>query len=120
MRRLLIVLSLPVMVLAAAACQTGVTMWSACSPVGGNVSGTDGEWVLACRDGRWEPVMTAEEFVAASRGETYDPAPLPSPPDEVPASTTTTTVGPCGSNASKASAATSEPRVHPACQGWGN
>ncbi len=70
------------------ACQTGVTMWSRCSPAaGGNTSGTDGSYVLSCKGGRWTPVMTVEEYSRVSRGEDVRIAPLPQPPR--PATTTT-------------------------------
>ena len=63
------------------ACQTGVEMWGSCSPAAdGNPTGTDGTYVLVCKDGTWEPVMTVDEFVAAARGEDVTIAPLPTRP----------------------------------------
>ena len=87
-----------VMVVAATACQTGVTMWSACTVAAdGNRSGTDGQYVLECRDGTWVPVMTVDEFVRASRGEHLTIGPLPQRPqvegivlEREPTTTTTT------------------------------
>ncbi len=79
----------------AAACQTGVTMWSACSPArDGNPTGTDGTYVLACRGGRWEPLMTVDEYVRLRQGRKLRIAPLPTAPTTTapaPPSTTSTT-----------------------------
>lgn len=72
------------------ACQTGVTMWSTCSPAAdGNPTGTDGEYVLVCKDGTWEPLMTVEEYVALAQGRDVTIAPLPTRPTATPTSTTT-------------------------------
>jgi hypothetical protein len=67
-------------------------MWSACSPApDGNASGTDGTYVLMCRDGRWEPVMTVDEYLRTLRGEHVTIAPLPTPPTSSTTTTSTTT-----------------------------
>ena len=62
----------------ATACQTGVRMWSACAPApNGDRTGTDGAYVLVCRDGIWQPIMTVDEFVRSARGETVTTKPPP-------------------------------------------
>lgn len=74
------------------ACQTGVEAWTTCRPAAdGNPTGTDGTYVLVCKDGAWEPVMTVKEFVAAARGESVEFGPLPSRPAPTATTTTTTT-----------------------------
>lgn len=93
-RALLLILPLAVVL---TACQTGVTMWSPCTvPTDGNATGTDGTYVLVCTDGRWEPVMTAAEYVEISRGEDVTVAPLPEAPPTTssPVTTTPTTTPP--------------------------
>lgn len=85
-----------------AACQVDVRMGDACTP-GGDPTGTDGVYVVACRDGRWTPIMTVDEFVRASRGEELVIAPVPdlppvaapvtsTPPPTTSTSTTTSTM----------------------------
>jgi len=62
-------------------------MWEPCSPAAdGNPSGTDGSYVLWCRGGSWEPIMTIQEYLALRRGEHPTIAPLPQRPPaaEVP------------------------------------
>lgn len=85
-----------VIVFVGASCQTGVQMWTGCAiAADGNRSGTDGTYVLECRNGEWVPLMTADEFVRASRGEEVTIAPVPTKPtstaDATSAATTTTT-----------------------------
>jgi len=72
--------------LVSVACQTGVQMWTACAPAAdGNPTGTDGTYVLACRDGRWVPLMTVAEFMAKSRGQNPTIAPLPTAANDLAA-----------------------------------
>jgi hypothetical protein len=53
-------------------------MWAACSPsVSGDRTGTDGEYVLVCKDGLWQPIMTVEEFERSARGENVTTQPPP-------------------------------------------
>jgi len=67
------------------ACRTGVTMWDSCTvPAGTDPTGTDGAYVLVCRDGRWEPVMTNDEFVAMAQDRPVTVAPLPTAPAQPP------------------------------------
>lgn len=76
------------------ACQKDVTMWSPCQPAAdGNPTGTDGTYVLACRNGTWEPIMTVVEWLAISSGKRVTIAPLPErpTPPAAPAPTSTTT-----------------------------
>ena len=87
MRRLAL---LSIVVLAAAvlpACQKGVAMWAPCGP-GGDPTGTDGTYVLVCRDGIWQPTMTVDEYARLLRRKRVVLAPLPTRP---PAPTTSTT-----------------------------
>jgi hypothetical protein len=73
-------------------CQTGVTMWASCTPAAdGNTTGTDGTYVLVCKDGTWEPIMTVDEYVRMSRGERVTLAPLPTRPTSTTTTTTSTT-----------------------------
>lgn len=82
---------LPIVVVLAS-CQTGVTMWGACSDAAGaDHTGTDGTYVLLCRNGRWEPVMTVNEYLAIARRQPVAIAPLPTPPTTATTTTTTTT-----------------------------
>jgi hypothetical protein len=97
-RRVSVAALVPVMALVGASCQTGVQMWTGCAiAADGNRTGTDGTYVLECRDGEWVPVMTADEFVRASRGEEVTIAPVPTRPTDPtaptasPTTTTTTT-----------------------------
>lgn len=94
--------------LLAVGCRTGVSMWDSCSvPPGADSTGTDGTYVLVCKDGRWEPIMTNDEFVAMAQQRPVTIAPLPVAPiaptpttpvepplTTVPATTTTTTIAP--------------------------
>jgi hypothetical protein len=76
-------------------CQTGVTMWSACTPsANGNPWGTDGQYVLRCEGGEWVPKMTAAEFAELARGGHPTIAPLPSRPTMTTSTTSTTTIPP--------------------------
>lgn len=78
MRRTLITLfALLPLSLALAACQTGVSQGAACTPGSGDPTATDGTYVMVCRDSRWTPIMTAQEFVRLARGEDVVIAPLP-------------------------------------------
>ena len=53
-------------------------MWAACTPTtDGDHTGTDGAYVLVCRDGIWQPIMTVDEFVRSARGEKVTTKPLP-------------------------------------------
>lgn len=75
---------------AVAGCQTPAELWQPCSPAAdGNPTGTDGVWVLVCRNGTWEPAMTATEYARLLRGEKITIGPLPTRPTP-PAPTTTT------------------------------
>lgn len=61
-----------------AGCQTGVRMWAACAPSpDGDRTGTDGAYVLVCKDGMWQPIMTVDEFLRSARGETVTVKPTP-------------------------------------------
>ena len=92
-RRLALCALLPLLVLVS--CQKGITMWDACSTAPGtDPTGTDGTYVLVCRDGRWEPLMTNDEFIARSRGSDAPIAPLPQQTASPTSSTTTTTAAP--------------------------
>jgi hypothetical protein len=72
-----------------ASCQTGVTMWGACS-TGGDPTGTDGKYVLVCENGEWTPIMTVQEFIEIARGGHPTIGPLPTKPTPTTTSTTTT------------------------------
>lgn len=53
-------------------------MWAACTPSpNGDLTGTDGVYVLVCRDGIWQPTMTVDEFVRSARGERFTTKPPP-------------------------------------------
>ena len=70
---------------AATACQTNQVMWAPCAPAAdGNPFGADATYVLICRNGRWEPIMTIEEHLRIRRGEWVIIGPLPQPPAENP------------------------------------
>lgn len=74
-----------VALLASTACQVNQTMWSPCAAsADGNPFGADATHVLFCRDGRWEPIMTIDEYLRIRRGEWVEIAPLPSPPQNPP------------------------------------
>jgi hypothetical protein len=64
------------LVLVLVSCRTGVTMWAPCSP-GSDPTGTDGSYAMVCQDGRWEPVLTNDEFIAINQGKAVTIAPLP-------------------------------------------
>lgn len=91
MRKILLVAA-ALVAIAATGCRTGadVTIWGPCTP-GADPTGTDGRYAMVCRDDRWTPVMTAEEFVDVSRGEPVVIAPLPKPPVTTTTAPTTTT-----------------------------
>lgn len=76
----------------AAGCQVGSEMWGPCAvAASGDPFGTDGTWVLVCRGGTWEPVMTVDEFVRSGRGEHVSPRqPLPTRPRSSTTTTSTT------------------------------
>ena len=62
-------------------CQSPVVMWGSCSVApNGDVTGTDGTYLLDCEHGTWVPVMTLNEFVRSARGENVQIAPLPHRP----------------------------------------
>jgi hypothetical protein len=65
-----------------ASCQTGVTMWGACSSAGDR-TGTDGTYVLLCENGEWTPIMTVHEFVEISRGGHPTIGNLPQPSHQI-------------------------------------
>jgi len=98
-------LALLPLVLVLSGCRVGVTMWDSCSvPQGANRTGTDGTYVLVCNDGRWQPIMTNNEFIAILQDRSVTVAPVPQPPVQAPptttaptttAPTTTTTLDPC-------------------------
>ncbi|MFN8052796.1 MAG: IPT/TIG domain-containing protein [Acidimicrobiales bacterium] len=71
-----------------ASCQTNQTMWAACT-AGNDPWGTDGTYVLFCRNGVWEPIMTVQEYLQIRQGKKITIAPVPTKP--VPTTTTTTT-----------------------------
>jgi alpha-tubulin suppressor-like RCC1 family protein len=72
-------------VAAATACQVNQVMWAPCAPAAdGNPFGADATYVLICRNGRWEPIMTIEEHLRIRRGEWVIIGPLPQPPVENP------------------------------------
>jgi len=92
--RLKLLVLLP-LVLVVAACQSGVTMWAGCAvPAGADPTGTDGGYVLVCRDGRWEPIMTNDEFVALAQDRPVTIAPLPQPPTPAPPTTASPATAP--------------------------
>ena len=68
-----------VLAVLASGCRPGQTMWNPCTP-GTDPTGTDGTWVLICRNGVWEPIMTVGEFIALKQGKPIAPAP-PSRPE---------------------------------------
>ena len=77
-RNAVIALLTALAVAATTACQKDVQMWSACNPSPtGDRTGTDGEYVLSCVDGLWQPIMTVDEFVRSARGENVTTKPLP-------------------------------------------
>lgn len=79
------------LLLVLASCQTGVSMWGGCSPAqDGNTTGTDSAYVLVCKHGVWEPIMTVPEYLAIARGEKVTIALLPERPTPATTSTTTT------------------------------
>ncbi len=70
-------------------------MWDPCSSAPGtDPTGTDGTYVLVCQNGRWEPLMTNDEFIARARGVDGPTASPPEPPMGSAATTTTTTAVP--------------------------
>jgi hypothetical protein len=90
MRRVLILIAVPLLL--ATACRTGQTMWASCD-TSGDRTGTDGTYVLLCRDGTWQPLMTAKEYVEIRAGRKITIAPLPTEPTTTttPATSTTST-----------------------------
>jgi alpha-tubulin suppressor-like RCC1 family protein len=81
-------------------CRSGVSMWDSCDESPGvDRTGTDGVYVLVCRDGHWEPLGTVAEYVLASQGQPITWADVPvaptttttTPPTTTPPTTTTTT-----------------------------
>lgn len=69
----------------AAACQVNQVMWAPCAPAAdNNPFGADSTYVLICRNGRWEPIMTIEEHLRIRRGEWVIIGPLPPPPAQQP------------------------------------
>jgi alpha-tubulin suppressor-like RCC1 family protein len=67
------------------ACQTNQQMWAPCAPpADGDPFGADATYVLMCRNGRWEPLMTIQEYLRIRRGEWVILAPLPQPPADDP------------------------------------
>lgn len=90
MRKLIAMSVLPV-VLLASSCQTEQVMWGACT-AGSDPWGTDGAYVLVCKSGEWQPVMTVKEYVAIQQGKKITIAPLPTKPTTT--TTTTTTAAP--------------------------
>jgi alpha-tubulin suppressor-like RCC1 family protein len=70
---------------AATACQVNQVMWAPCAPAAdGNPTGADATYVLVCRNGRWEPIMTIQEYLRIRRGEWVIIGPLPQPPADPP------------------------------------
>ncbi len=68
------------------ACQVNQTMWAACAPAeDGNPFGADSTYVLVCRNGHWEPIMTIGEYLRIRSGEWVEIAPLPQQPQDPPA-----------------------------------
>lgn len=79
--RIIGVLMTVTMVAVMAACQTERTMFTPCQAAAdGDVTGTDGTYVLVCEDGEWEPVMTVREYLAMRQGRKVTIAPLPRRP----------------------------------------
>jgi hypothetical protein len=64
------------LVMVLTSCRTGVEMWAACAR-DDDPTATDSGYAMVCSGGRWVPIMTNEEFVAAFRGEHVTIAPLP-------------------------------------------
>lgn len=89
-KHVLVLVALAAVVAVAPSCRPNVTMWEPCSSTDG-VTGSDGTYVLVCRGGRWEPVMTATEFVSLGHGERPALSPLPRGPVGPPTTTTSTT-----------------------------
>lgn len=90
MRRVVAMVMLAVGVAVSASCQTeGVARWFGCdsSASAGGQWGTDGRYVLQCREveslpgwNAWFPVMTVDEFVAILQGADVEVAPVPTRP----------------------------------------
>jgi len=60
-----------------AGCQEG-QVWRSCNPApDGNRSGTDGTYVLWCKDFTWQPIMTVDEYVRILNHEPVTIGPLP-------------------------------------------
>jgi len=125
MKKLLLASILPI-ALFASSCQTNQVMWGPCT-AGNDPWGTDGTYVLACKDGKWVPVMTVQEFVAIKQGKKVTIAPLPTQPTTTttaaPATTTTaaptttsTTVAP---TTTTSTTTTTVPTVNPSISGIG-
>jgi hypothetical protein len=91
---------------AGAGCRPNTPMWSPCTP-GGDPTATDGHYVLVCKDGAWQPVMTVDEFVRIRRGEHVVIGPLPTrPTTTTTAPATTTTAGPTTSTTAASTTST--------------
>ncbi len=68
-----------------AGCQLNQVMWAPCAPAAdGDPFVADSTYVLFCRDGRWEPIMTIEEHLRIRQGEWVVIGPLPQPPADNP------------------------------------
>lgn len=106
MRKLLLTAIIPI-TLIAGACRTGQVMWAACEP-GDNPWGTDGTWVLVCRNGQWEPTMTAAEYAQLLQGkQVANFTPLPTKPT----TTTTTTAAPTTTTATTTTVPVNAPDI---------
>jgi len=78
MRRLSLLVVIALAAVGLGACQTGVKMWNPCSPAAdGNPGGIEGQYILWCRGGEWQPIVTVQEYLALRRGEHPTIAPLP-------------------------------------------
>jgi len=81
LRALLGVVAVAVIGVVFTSCQSGVTMWSACSnSPGTDQFGTNGHYVLRCEGGKWNPIMTIAEYVKILQHKPVSIAPLPTEP----------------------------------------
>ena len=109
MRKLASIVVPFVFIAALGSCRTGVAMWTDCAG-SDDKTATDSTYVLVCKDGTWQPVMTVGEFVRIKRGERVTIAPLPTRP--VPTTTTsptTSTTAPTTSTTAGATTTTAGP-----------
>lgn len=115
MKRLKLASIIPV-ILFASSCQTNQAMWASCV-AGNDPWGTDGKYVLGCKDGEWIPVMTVDEYIAIQQGKKVTIAPVPTRPTTT---TTTTTAAPATTSTTTSTTSTTTstiPTTQPAITG---